>query len=789
MLGTKIENLKILNDKGFLVPEFVVVSFEEFGCPMEELENIMKKATKENLSEISRQLKHVLLANCRSDLKVSVPWEISAVRSSANLEDGEESSFAGQFDTFLEVPKDEVLDKILACLCSLYNENVLYYVLHHNLKISDLRMNVIVQKMIPSEYSGVCFTANPQGILNESVIIAGKGIGENVVTDRVDVTSYYYNLTDRLYYYEGKEEYLPADMVHEIIKISEEMKTFLGEYLDIEFAIYEEQIYILQARKITTLSDENALILDNSNIVESYPGLSLPLTCSFVNGVYGGIFKSLSRRVLKNEKVLDKHDAVFSNMVGSVNGRIYYKISNWYTVIKFLPMNKKIIPIWQEMMGVKNKSYDKDDLKLPFFVRVGTYFNVISEMLHVSKNMDKLSEKFRVINKDFYSAYRNDMSLQELSELYQKLQKELLACWDITLLNDVYSFLFTGLLKNKLKKKYDNAEELTNQFISGISNIESLKPIKEMVRLAYEKDKMSEQEYKDALINYIKCYGDRNLEELKLESETFRSNPELLERRIAQYREDVNKLEEVYSNLNSEKETALTELDKVSGFFAKKAAKGISNREISRLNRSRIFGMVRLLFLSFGENFFKDNLIDDVRDVFWLTVEEVFSLIETKKPMQEVIADRKSKYEMYQYLPAYSRLIFEEKEFDKNHRRINANKVSYDENKLMGIPCSNGVVTGEALVVNDVTKVKGEKDKILITKMTDPGWVFLLATAKGVISEKGSLLSHTAIISRELKIPSIVGVEHLMDTVQNGDIVRMDGNLGTVEIIQRTEEK
>ena len=69
--------------------------------------------------------------------------------------------------------------------------------------------------------------------------------------------------------------------------------------------------------------------------------------------------------------------------------------------------------------------------------------------------------------------------------------------------------------------------------------------------------------------------------------------------------------------------------------------------------------------------------------------------------------------------------------------------------------------------------------------MTDPGWVFLLASAKGVISEKGSLLSHTAIISRELNIPSVVGVEKLTDTIKTGDMIRMDGGTGKIEIIGR----
>jgi 4-hydroxy 2-oxovalerate aldolase len=76
------------------------------------------------------------------------------------------------------------------------------------------------------------------------------------------------------------------------------------------------------------------------------------------------------------------------------------------------------------------------------------------------------------------------------------------------------------------------------------------------------------------------------------------------------------------------------------------------------------------------------------------------------------------------------------------------------------------------------------KDKILITKMTDPGWVFLLAEAKGVVSEKGSLLSHTAIISRELGIPAVVGIDGLMSTVKTGDVVRLDGATGIVKILR-----
>lgn len=743
MVGKKIENLDILKKNGFPVPDFITVSRD-------------------------------------TDRKsLNIPWEISAVRSSGNMEDGEHSSFAGQFDTYLNVPREEVALKIEKCFASMDNESVRTYAKQHNLKMEQADMHVIVQKMIPAEYAGVCFTANPQGILNELVIVVGKGTGDRVVEDKVDTTGYYYNLTDKVYYYEGKEDILSEEMVNNIVNTAMAMQPLLGELLDIEFAIAGEELHILQARPITTLSQEHPLILDNSNIVESYPGLSLPLTCSFVNVVYSGIFKSISRRVLKNERELAKYDSVFANMVGHVNGRIYYKISNWYTVIKFMPMNHKLIPIWQDMMGVKIKNYDKEAVKLPKLVRLKTYFHVISEMWNVPKNMKKLEADFKRIHDGFYEKYHEEISSRELVALYHELHDTLLSCWDVTLLNDIYAFLFTGLVKKRLGEE-------GNQVISGISNIESLKPIREMIRLAYEKQQMGEEEYRERFQWYIREYGDRNLEELKLESKTFRSNPELLTEKLLQYNEDPKKLADMYHKLMQEAPKTKS-LKGWNRFLAKEAARGIANREISRLNRSRIFGIVRLIFSKIGEDFVGKGILQQSEDVFWLTVEEVFSMVEGRESLEkvkELVSRRKADYELFGCLPAYQRLIFAEKEFDKKHRSVNAHAVSVEQDRLFGTPCSDGSVEGEALVVTDVTKVKNYKNKILVTKMTDPGWVFLLVGAKGVISEKGSLLSHTAIISRELKIPSIVGVEKLLATIRTGDRIRMNGNTGEIEILK-----
>ena len=759
MLGSKINNLIKLRENGVNIPDFEIVKYQDYIDGNIDLKQNIKLSNKKY-----------------------------AVRSSANIEDGKMNSFAGQFDTYLNVLPDNLEEKITECFESLYNENVLDYCKNKNINISDLKMNVIVQEMVDSRLSGVIFTSNPQGILNESVIVVGEGLGENIVSDKVLTTSYFYNNNDKLYYFEGENDYLSKEMVNKLIDISQKIKNILGGNLDIEFGILDDEIYILQARNITTIDDTKPLILDNSNIVESYPNLSLPFTISFVNSVYSGIFESVSRRILKNEKELKKHSDVFKNMVGSANGRLYYKISNWYTIIKFLPFSKKIIPIWQEMLGVKNKKYNKDKVKLNLYTRFMTYINSIYELLNTQKNMKKLNAKFISINKQFYNNIKEEMNEIEILDLYKRIENELLSCWDITLLNDTYTFIFTGLLKARLKKKYSNHEEKANQYISGITNIESLKPIKEMVKLAYNKEILSQEQYEEEFSNYIIKYGDRNLEELKIESLTFRTNPELLAQKIDEYRTDKNKLEKIYKNLMSNSNNIEIKEDLVTKFLIKKCMSGINNREISRLNRSRIYGMVRKMILQIGEIYKEQNIIQEVRDIFYLELDEIKELLEQKNDKKELIETRKKEYEMYKKLPAYSRLIFENKEFNKNHNSINMTKFYKNNKELKGIPCSNGIIKGEALVVNNINEVKNVKDKILITKMTDPGWVFLLATAKGVVSEKGSLLSHTAIISRELKIPSIVGVEALLDTIKTGDIIEIDGTKGTIKILEKKEK-
>ena len=236
-----------------------------------------------------------------------------SVRSCASLEDSHSRSFAGQFCTFLRVPRGEVCTRIREVLDSGERPEHIAYCQIHGINPAALQMHVIIQEMMEPDVSGILFTANPQGILNESVIVCGKGSGDQVVEDRTDATTYYYNLSDKSCYYEqtGASPLLAEGEIENLIISSQRIKELLNrksreesgrsfhkdvgrglgkdlsrdfdmdleQDFDIEYAIRNGKVYYLQARPITSIDrTDPAVILDNSNIVESYPGITLPLT-------------------------------------------------------------------------------------------------------------------------------------------------------------------------------------------------------------------------------------------------------------------------------------------------------------------------------------------------------------------------------------------------------------------------------------------------------------------------------------------------------------------------------
>ena len=693
-----------------------------------------------------------------------------AVRSTFEAEDSESRSYAGQFDTLLNVQRNDVPEAVRRVRES-YDAGARAYAQAHGVAVPEASAQapVIVQEMVPAELSGVLFTANPTGLLNEMVIVVGEGLGSAIVEDRADTTTYYYHRDDDIYYCEraGASPLLEEETLRRLLALGKNAEQLFDGPTDLEFAVSGGEVYLLQARPITTFSGEDPIVLDNSNIVESYPELTLPLSQSFVKDVYYRIFLALLKETTRNSPILADMDEDVRNMVDMVNGRVYYRISSWYGVLRLLPFSGYFIRMWQQMLGVQNKRVTASERRIPVRLKLTMAAALLRCLIDTPRRMDALGAFYEDYAKGIDRRLRDALSspgpdqIPALLSIYHDMQKDVIPRWHVTLINDMYAFIFTYL-----------AGERSKQALADIRNLESMKPVRELQSLAElcRENGFNSEQYRTAKADFIRRYGDRCLGELKLETHTYRTHPELVDDFVR------GRLQKPPAK--PEPETAPAKRD---SFLVRRAKLGIYNRERSRMNRTRLYGTARAIFRAVGVELARENRIDDAEDVFYLTMQE----LEDGAPgnLRERIAQRKADYAMFAKLPAYSRLIFDGEIRSKRVQNAEFDLLNKPD-VLTGVSASLGTVVGEALVVLEPSVSLDTHDKILVTRSTDPGWVFLIENAKGIIAEKGSLLSHTAIITRELHKPSMVNVKDACKRIRTGDLVELNANDGTIRIMR-----
>ncbi len=226
LFGGKATNLGFLIQNAFDIPEGFCISTE------------VKELTAEIKKELIKKFKSL-------DSAVSV-------RSSATAEDLADSSFAGQFDTFLNIKTEkELFDSIRKCWNSINSERVIVYM--KNKGIKQVQMAVIVQKMIQADFAGVMFTLDP--IDKEHILIeAAKGLGDRIVSGKITPSSFMvdknkFDIVDR-----SNKDNIDSKLIIEIAKIGKKIEDYYKKPQDIEFAIKNNEIFILQSRPITTLT-------------------------------------------------------------------------------------------------------------------------------------------------------------------------------------------------------------------------------------------------------------------------------------------------------------------------------------------------------------------------------------------------------------------------------------------------------------------------------------------------------------------------------------------------------
>lgn len=329
--GGKAARLAALEKIGCTVPPWFCIAVEAFDASLAEA---VRRA---GGSSADAQSAGTLTLRVPSEVASAVRGALSrlelddayvAVRSSGLDEDGTEHSFAGQFEACLyRRGADTVLDAIGRCWASAFSERNVAYRRAIGAADTVPRMGVIVQRMVDPDSAGVSFSRNPldpgdrDGLVVESVWGQGEGIvGGELESDRfvVDRTTLDFVTTiaeksraivrgpnggTHLVPVEADRSRRPSltnDQVREVARMSLRPERELGSPQDFEWAFSGGRLYSLQARPITTLPPDslfdervaggNAVIWDNSNIIESYAGVTTPLTFSHVSRAYREVY-------------------------------------------------------------------------------------------------------------------------------------------------------------------------------------------------------------------------------------------------------------------------------------------------------------------------------------------------------------------------------------------------------------------------------------------------------------------------------------------------------------------
>ena len=832
-VGGKAFNLARLSLNDFNVPPFIILDTDEFwnflAKDKERYKELLLNYNASSLSEIRKLIENKefsLISKERIKTKLDEVFKRHGkiiIRSSATDEDGNNYSFAGMMESYPDLSiEDDVFGYIKKCYLSCFSDRAMEYRALNKLIDEELSMAVIIQSMVESDFSAVAFTTDPQTNDPDEVFISVvKGTGEKLVSGEENSDDYVVDEQGDVRRLSGSLD-IDKRIIREIADIGKKIEESYDKKRarDIEIAIKDQKIYVLQERPISAYSHidkgQFRTIYDNSNIIESYSGVTTPLTFSFAREVYEKVYRQTLNNFFISQEDIESIKEDLANMICFYQNKVYYRLNSWYKMTALYPGYNKNKKYMENMMGVKLELKEgKAKQKLRLF-RI--YLRFIHKLLRIKKDSLLFVDKFERITKDHFNNSFENYTNKGLVDLYRQLEENILDDFTTPITNDMGAMVFLGILNDALKKKkLSDYEGLLSKVLAKQGNVESLKQSIALIDLVNyinndtqlksyyqntEIEKIIEELDKDNKINkqikeYIYKYGSRAMEELKLETVTLFQDPRFLIQTIKNYL-NMEKIPAVYSD----EEFDIKDFYKHFSLFEKLYIKPVTeitkyfvkNRELLRLRRTYIYSIVRNIFLRMGQNFKEEGIIENARDLFFMEKKEAFDIasfgIVGYEDIRTQIEERKKEYEINKEKECYERMYFYGEVKEENMLPIYARQeiISQDLNTLQGVAGGGRVVEGTVKYVKEPEEADIE-GYILMAKRTDPGWTVLFPMAKAVIIERGSVLSHSAVIAREMGLTLVVGIRGLTSRVEDGMRVRVDGIKGTVEILEANDEK
>ena len=819
LLGNKGKNLTEMRNAGFNVPGGIILDSAIYDLFIENngladiVGNAAARLNKNNIRDISEE---VISAFDKASLPDNVTAEIDslldkdklyAVRSSGTKEDLDEYSFAGQYETYLNTGVSDVPSKVIDCYKSMFSEVILSYLVDRTVAPDDLKMSVVIQEMVDSDYSGICFTINPStGRDTEELIEISEGLGENIVSGKTVPEQYYYDWYKETMVRKNTDNHILTDSrVEEYAKVFFDIQSFYGFPCDIEFAVKDSVLYILQCRRITKIKYNDIKDLWTTADFKD-GGVSATVCTPYMWSLYEYIWEYSLRKFIVDSRIL-KDDELPKKLGEMYYGRPYWNLS----AVKKTMSN---------IIGYKEREFDSEYGIIGDYEGDGQTFRatpaslfkmvvIAIEQSKVLKDRTVNNEKYKNELLDLYYDYKNKLEnngIEDIASEFYKithetyLRSETTYFWQI-FLNTIHQSMY----KDSLLKYVSESEYLS--LLGSIDNISHLLPFYDMWDITreirndsgsygYWTDNTAEKiasdiDSSDHLMPEVKAligkYGYHSDKELDITYPCYSEEPQT----VIQMVKDMVLLEDSYSPVEDKNNGTKMYNDileqirsKVSAGKFRKITNKVSNmrsmlwwREEFRDVSTRFYYMLRMYTIEYAKKLAADKVLAEWDDVWFLKVGHLWDYIGgsiTPDKLRDIIRRNKLYYNAY-------RNYISENEIGCGFTALPMQ--SDDANVLKGLGANNGKITGTARVIEDFSQIDRLREgDILVTKFTDTGWTPKFAILSGIVTEYGGILCHAAIVSREYGIPAIVCCKDAMSRISDGQTITVDGTTGTVVI-------
>lgn len=700
-----------------------------------------------------------------------------AVRSSATAEDGAVASFAGQFLSVLGVRTvPELLRAIRAVRASVDGDAVRAYCRSRRLsrprqgriEPSWIRMAVVLQRMVQAEVAGVLFTADPiAGDERQIVIEACPGVSDELLAGRRSPV----RITIRDDGSLPSSDLLTQGQIGQLVELGRRIQRIQGSPQDIEWAIEDGRIWILQTRPITRLGFSGIDgVWTNADFRDG--GVSSDVVTPLMWSLYEFAWEIALKGYLRELHLLDG-DFVAARIF---YGRPYWNLGAVKQCVKKLP-------------GFVEREFDRDIAAEPTYegngdrtpVTLGNLLGAIPTLLaarrafRAQERMDKV-----LLSNKLLRPFEVDPRLLDDPELIHSWNQLIREAYRRLEVNYFRTIFNCSIAKMDLKNMIDGLPVSYTALVSGLDDLAYFETMRELWLLGNGRN--------GSLQSFLDRHGYHSRRALDLREPRWKEEPGFVAEMV-QKLSGTDSPAEAVERQRARYQEELRRARSLLGFWRS----GRFERRLERLRRTlwlreemrdlstRMYARIRTFALEFGRRAAEHGNIARRDDIFYLTFTEIPHALQS--PLHRLVRHRRD-HEMK------FRNFRPPNEIGRGYRfadSLHPGRRPFDcpQGRQTGIGSSPGIATGTVRVVRSLDEAgKLERSDVLVCPYTDPGWTPLLGIVGAVVAETGGLLSHAAVLCREYGVPAVLNVANATRIFQDGQQVRVDGDSGTVDLLE-----